>query len=168
MTEWRPIVGWEGKYRINKCGLIQNILGRALNPWKDDQGYMRVRLTDTKNNKRKIVKVHRLVAEAFIENPNNYPFINHIDNNRSNNCATNLEWCTQKMNLAHMTMQGRRIGYWKNKRSPNSILFDEQVRMIRSAYETGKYSYQKLANMYEVSKRVIGRIVNRETYSDVQ
>ena len=64
---------------------------------KGHGGYVKVRLYD--DGKWKNFFVHRLVAEAFIENPNNFPIINHIDENKSNNNVRNLEWCTTKYNV---------------------------------------------------------------------
>jgi hypothetical protein len=74
---------------------------------KNTQGYMSVVLWN--NNKRKDVKVHRIVAEAFIPNPNNYPVINHKDENPSNNKVENLEWCTQQYNVTYGSAIQKRI-----------------------------------------------------------
>lgn len=63
---------------------------------KERNGYLRVGLS--KNNKIKFYGVHRLVAETFIDNPNNYPCVNHIDGNKENNKTINLEWCTHSYN----------------------------------------------------------------------
>lgn len=63
------------------------------------QGYALVSLS--KNGKKKKFRIHRLVAEAFIPNPNNYPCVNHIDGNKLNNNVNNLEWCTEKQNMEH-------------------------------------------------------------------
>lgn len=65
------------------------------------------RLTLCKNGKKRQVAVHRIVAEAFLENENNFPIVNHIDNNGENNNVENLEWCTQSHNLIHAQKQGR-------------------------------------------------------------
>lgn len=76
---------------------------------------MRVYLTQ--NSIKKMYAVHRLVASAFIDNPNNKPCVNHIDNDRSNNHLDNLEWCTYKENNNWAKKQGRRIftEEWKRK-----------------------------------------------------
>ena len=67
-------------------------------------GYVRMELF--KDHKPKIFNVHRMVAEIFIPNPENKPFVNHIDGNKRNNCVSNLEWCTQKENIAHAFRTG--------------------------------------------------------------
>ena len=79
--------------------------GKILTPIDNGRGYMKVELKH--NGKKRKAYVHRLVAEAFIENPNNKPFVNHIDNNPSNNFVDNLEWCTHQENVDWMNIQGR-------------------------------------------------------------
>ena len=71
----------------------------------NDRGYLTVNLSN--NGIRQIKKIHRLVAEAFIPNPNNYPQINHKDENKLNNNVDNLEWCTQKYNCQYGTRNYR-------------------------------------------------------------
>jgi DNA invertase Pin-like site-specific DNA recombinase len=93
--------------------------------------------------------------------------VNHIDHCRQNNNVENLEWCSQKENLAHARRAGRMTNYWKGRRSPNAALLDEQVRQIRREYALGGVSWDKLARKHELSKRAIGRVLRRETYTDV-
>lgn len=102
---WKDIVGYEGLYSVSNLGRVKS-LKRLLNDgrlWKErilkpetNHGYLRVRLCD--NNGKKHKRVHILVAEAFIPNPNDYPYVNHKDENKSNNRVDNLEWCTAKYN----------------------------------------------------------------------
>lgn len=99
---WRPVVGWEGKYWVSNTGLVK---GRKseLKHWISKLGYHTVSLErgSKKDGTRcsKFANVHRLVAEAFVPNPNRYPQVNHKDENPSNNRADNLEWCTAKYNM---------------------------------------------------------------------
>lgn len=100
---WRPIDGYTGLYEVSSLGKIRSLLrkkdnnhGRLLSPSPNTDGYLTVVLT--KDSQRKSFKVHRLVAQAFIPNPNSYPQVNHKDENKSNNQVTNLEWCTAKYN----------------------------------------------------------------------
>ena len=79
-------------YSRNKC-YNEIIMKKA----SDKQGYQIISLS--KNKKRKTYRVHRLIAKTFIENPQNKKEVNHIDGNKSNNCISNLEWCTRKENL---------------------------------------------------------------------
>lgn len=93
--EWREIKGFEGCYSVSNYGRIRNRT-RLLNPCKTQKGYLCVNLT--KDGKAKKFLVHRLVAIAFIENVNNYPTVNHIDENKQNNASDNLEWCSYSYN----------------------------------------------------------------------
>ena len=99
---WKPIKDYEGLYEISNLGRVRNLnykgsgKGKILKNTKDSKGYLIVGLT--KNGKRKLFKIHRLVAEAFIPNPEDKPFIDHINTIRDDNRIENLRWCTQKEN----------------------------------------------------------------------
>jgi len=94
--EWKPIIGFES-YKVNRKGNVINHYGKLLSQCPNKKGYMRVCLNND-SIKSKQFFVHRLVAEAFIPNPNDYPAINHKDKNLANNFAENLEWCTDTYN----------------------------------------------------------------------
>lgn len=96
---WKDIQGFEGLYEVSNYGNVRSLkFGKIkyLKPAKDGGGYYFVILC--KNGIVKHFKVHRLVANAFIENPNGYNEINHIDEDKTNNKVENLEWCTHKYN----------------------------------------------------------------------
>ncbi len=99
---WKNIKGYGGIYQVSDEGEVRSLnyrnTGRVqvLKPNKNNCGYLLVTLY--KNGKRKSFSVHRLVAEAFLPNPDNLPEINHKDENKANNCASNLEWCDRKYN----------------------------------------------------------------------
>lgn len=161
---WLPVVGHEDRYDVSDLGRVRSKDGKIAGQHLNAQGYAFCRLSGS----RKEVRVHRLVAEAFIPNPNAKPFVNHIDNDRANNVATNLEWCTQLENLRHAEKQGRmQRDYWVGKRSPSAVLSDTQIREIRTLYATGEWSWLTLGRKFGICKRSIGRIINRESYSDV-
>ena len=97
MEEWRPVVGYEGLYEVSNTGQIRSsrtarILKQLVLPNK----YLQVSLY--KDKKRKQTLVHRLVAAAFIENGDDLPMVNHKDENKQNNNASNLEWCDCRYN----------------------------------------------------------------------
>lgn len=90
---WRDIKGFEGSYQVSNLGQVKSLRNgseRVLKPRMNVYGYMQVDLCD---GKRKHYKVHRLVAQAFLPNPDNLPQVNHKDENKTNNAVSNLEWC---------------------------------------------------------------------------
>ena len=100
MEVWKDVKDYEGLYVISNLGRIRSTsgqyTGRILSPTDNGKGYKIVGLS--KNGNRQNHYVHRLIAIAFIDNPNNFKEINHIDENQSNNCPSNLEWCNRKYN----------------------------------------------------------------------
>ncbi len=119
-----------GIYQVSNLGRIRNnskfnYKGRMLKPFHDTHEYMQVRLY--KDNKSKSHKVHRLVAETFIPNPNNLPQINHIDENPKNNRADNLEWCTASYNINY----GNRMKKYIEKRNKKTLQYDLEGNFIK-------------------------------------
>ncbi len=88
---WKPIKGYEGIYEISNYGNCRRVGKRNIKPKIEKNGYVRYHLS--KNNKPITILAHRAVAMAFIDNPNGYNTVNHIDENKSNNRMDNLEWC---------------------------------------------------------------------------
>lgn len=106
MEQWKKIDGYDGSYLISSLGNVFHVGRGALRLSTDSGGYHYVRLR--RGGISKFPKVHRLVAEAFIPNPNKYPCINHKDENKKNNAVSNLEWCTPKYNTNYGTCIKRR------------------------------------------------------------
>lgn len=100
---WKDIKGYEGKYQISNLGRVRNNKS-IIKPQKDNIGYMKVILY--KNKTRKTKKIHRLVAEAFLDNINNKPEVNHINGNKEDNKVSNLEWINHKNNCIHAVKKG--------------------------------------------------------------
>ena len=100
--QWKPIERFNGEYMVSNFGRVRSLKrhkDRIMPQTIQRRGYLAC--TFWMNNKAKCVKVHRLVAETFIPNPNNLPEINHIDGDKLNNLASNLEWCTRSQNVKH-------------------------------------------------------------------
>lgn len=129
MEIWKDIKGYEGIYQVSSEGRVRSLdrigergyryKGKILTPRPNKRGYMWVVLVG------KNYAVHRLVAQTFIPNPNNYPIVNHKDENPSNNCVENLEWCDAKYNCNYGTANKRRgetLGYDKDNPYSKSVL----------------------------------------------
>lgn len=113
---WRDIAGFEGLYQVSNMGRVkslerifidkighrQHIKERILKPKANPSGYLQVSLYNSRG-KMNYFYIHRLVCEAFHENPENKPCVNHIDENKTNNVASNLEWCTYAENNKYGT-----------------------------------------------------------------
>lgn len=112
------------------------IKGRLLKPNNSNsKHYWRIRIPGVNNrSEEKMYSVHRLVAEAFIPNPNNFPQINHIDGNKDNNTVDNLEWCDQSHNFKHAYKMGLVSKEKQSKHSHLRKLTEEQVVYIKSEY----------------------------------
>lgn len=103
LEEWKDIPDYEGKYQVSNMGRVKSLnyarrkQVKVLRPGiEKTRGYLSVTLL--KDGKQKTKPVHRLVAIAFIPNPNDLPQVNHKDENKLNNCVDNLEWCNAKYN----------------------------------------------------------------------
>lgn len=126
--EWRDIKGYYG-YQVSSLGRIKSLgnksnhLSEILMRQSTVLGYKTVGLR--KANKSKMLKVHRLVAEAFIPNPKALPQVNHIDGDKTNNSVSNLEWCTAKENVDHARTTGLKQPNKKGKDDPRSIAISQ-------------------------------------------
>ena len=130
---WKDVKGYEGYYQVSNMGRVKSM--RVLKTPKNgkicrknvflstkashDKQYITVALC--RDGEKKPIQVHRLVAEAFVPNPNSLPFVNHKDENPSNNCADNLEWCTHEYNLQY-SMERNKPYKTKRERPKNELL----------------------------------------------
>lgn len=125
-VEWKLIDGFGGTYSVSNYGEVRNNrTGKLMKPRKNEKGYLRIGLT--KNGKQKCMRVHRLVAQAFIPNPENKPEVNHIDFNKENNCVNNLEWVTCKENSDHS---------FGNRKRSNEKITKKLVIQVKNTYRT--------------------------------
>lgn len=117
---WKDIEGYEGKYQISNLGNVKSLnyanrgYTQNLVPKINNCGYLWVELRG--NGKPKPMLIHRLVAEAFIENENGYPIINHKDENPQNCSADNLEWCNNSYNVLYSLRKEGRIRETKHSK----------------------------------------------------
>lgn len=147
-------------YYITDCGKVfSKKSNKFLKPRKHTGGYLRVSLNSKDHY------IHRLVAEYFIDNPNEYKEVNHIDADKTNNNFINLEWCTRKENIKHSVKLG--LNYVPNLKGENhgsSKLKKDQVIQIKELYETGNYYQWELGEMFGVCESQIGNIVRGEAW----
>lgn len=149
-------------YSITKEGQVfSHTIGKFLKP-TITEGYCRVTLSF--NSKAYTFSIHRLVALYFIPNPQQYPEVNHIDNNPSNNDVSNLEWVTPKMNSEHCVRQGRQS---KGEHRPTSKFSESQVLEIRRLYQTGNFTQRDLAKKFQATQASIWGITSRKTWKHI-
>lgn len=165
--EWRNIEGYEGRYQVSNFGRIKSFTrgkGKIFKVKSSPNGYYLTHLT--KNSQTKTFRVHRLVAQEFIPNPENKPFVNHKDGKKWNNLAENLEWVTQKENNIH----AHKIGLSKPPTASQKAEFTEDdIRYIRENIKIGDKVFGQLAmaRKFGVSPASIRQIITGKTYKYV-
>lgn len=140
MEIWKDIPGYEGLYQVSNEGRVKTArrkgtFGGLARMRPMQHGYIGVDLC--REGKRKTHMVHRLVAQAFISNPDNLPEINHKDENKTNNHANNLEWCTRRYNLMYGEGHKRRVAS-KSKPVTQHTKNGEFVAWYPSVKEAGR------------------------------
>lgn len=156
-TIWKPIPGYPS-YLVSNKGAIFSRHKRKLGLLRQhigNHGYRQVTLYPGKSGRL----VHRLVAEAFVPNPENKPEVNHEDGCKTNNVATNLTWATEQENTDH----GIRTGLIAVRGTDNAMakLNPQKVREIRAKYVPRRYTVYDLASEYGVSTATISLILKR-------
>ena len=122
MEEWKNVIGYEGLYEVSNKGNVRNVRrNKLLRLPKNYYGYIQVCLY--KNGISTGFLVHRLVAQAFIHNPDNLPQVNHKDEDKTNNNVDNLEWCDQ----AYNNLYGTRLEKSINTKIKNGYVNEENV-----------------------------------------
>lgn len=178
---WKPVKNYEGIYEISNLGRVKSLprekycghvnsapqltKERILKVKKDRLGYSRVKLS--KNGISNLKYIHRIIAEAFIDNPKNKGEVNHIDGNKDNNKTSNLEWCSRSENVKHafeLKLHKTLKGELNNK----SKLNKKDVNSIRRIYKESNITQTELAKKYNVTSANIHSIVNFKTWKDVE
>ena len=178
MEKWRDIPNYEGFYQVSNQGNVRSLnrmvkqnrrtdgkqlkKGKVLSPAIDKYGYSSCALS--KHNKLKSIRVHRLVAFAWLDNPNNWNEVNHKDGNKQNNNVDNLEWSTRSLNIRHAIDTGL-LKYNKGDKHHQSKLTNEQVEELRITYDCAK-PLKYYANKYGMSISAMSKIIRNETYKN--
>lgn len=139
------------QYEINEKGVIRNLSGLELKTRQNKQGYTKVNLYDAKISKKVTKYVHRLVAQTFLMNELNHPYVNHINGIKNDNRVENLEWVTPGENLQHAKNTGLRNILGENH--PNNKHSKELVIAIRTA----RNNNECLNDVYKKYKNEIRR-----------
>lgn len=173
---WKDIKGYEDLYEVSSTGRVRTKEKvrwnskcfakrkvRYLTIKEHPCGYIYAALSKDKKQQRHLV--HRLVAEVFIPNEHNKPFVNHIDGNKLDNTLINLEWVTRSENAKHAF----RIGLQSNKgeKHPKHKITNKIVQEIREKFRPRKYSSRKLAVEYGLSKTNILDIIHKRIWSHI-
>lgn len=162
--KWKEVKGYEGRYIVSNYGEIislpryknnhnqlQYVEPKDMIPHVNNKnGYVYVMLY--KDTEEKNIRLHRIVAEAFIPNPNNLPQVNHIDGNKQNNRVDNLEWCTGSKNIKHAYKTGLR-----KPRTKKIIQYDKNGKTIKEFESLTQASKETGISMAELSNCINGK-----------
>lgn len=168
MEVWKDIKGFENYYQVSDLGNVRSITrfidnplgglkqltGKPMNPYLNKKGYLLVTL---RNQHRKVAKIHRLVAKAFIPNPENKPEVNHKNGVKTDNSKDNLEWSTNRENIDHSWSTGLNKNYGENH--ANSKFTESDILAIRLNENCLKQ--KELAKIYNTTQGVISKIQSR-------
>ncbi len=163
IEEWRDIKDYEGIYMVSNLGRIKSLIGfnghnyikreKILNPYKQEgsKNYYRSVVKLKKDGKGKQFKVHRLVAEAFILNPENKLEVNHLDGNPLNNKVNNLEWCTRQENIDHAIETGLTTIH-----TINTIDRETMVTLLNNGY-----TYDDISEILGIAKGTVCNYIRK-------
>ena len=155
---WKDVKGYEGLYQVSNFGNVKSLIrNKILRLSNSHNGYRLVSL------QRKTFRVHRLVAEAFLDNTEKLPFVNHKDENKQNNNVDNLEWCTASYNLNYGDRNNKvakKVSIWrkkkgsdysprKRKRVAQYTLDDKFVKEFRSINEASRETNSSIGTIYK-------------------
>ncbi len=170
-TTWKPVPGWEHRFLVSEDGRVWSLARkREIKYVTHPTGYLMFATREGgRGSRARCLRVHRCVAEAFVPNPDDKPFVNHIDAVKQNNHVSNLEWATAQENTQHAESLGllhRPLGMQQTQ----AKLTDEIVRYCRRAYRAGDpaRNYRALAERFGVSHHTIRNAVVGRNWSHVE
>ena len=169
--EWANINGYEGLYLISNIGKVLSLTTKKIRITNlNKRGYEQVSLC--RDGKIQTHRIHRLVAIAFIPNPERKEQVNHIDGVKTNNCVTNLEWNTNQENKIHAVKNGLTTKKYslpsiQGSKHGRSKLNEKDVLIIRELSLNDNFSNSKLGKMFNVSSVLISLIVQRKRWTHI-
>ncbi len=159
MSEYKTIKGFP-THEVNREGAVRRLDGRVVTQSMTERGYLRVTVCG------KNLKVHRLVAEAFIDNPDGLAEVNHIDGNKANNCVSNLEWSDRLSNMRHAFATGLMPPLRGGEKARRAVLKDADAVFIKQHYKRGhkEFGAGALASKYGVHISTICKITSGKNW----
>ncbi|UUV46403.1 HNH endonuclease [Bacillus phage vB_BanS-Thrax3] len=164
---WKPLKGiieCGDNYEISNLGRLKSLTRNTIMKCQvSDRGYLKVKLYY--QGKTKTCRIHRLVALAFVNNPDKKPEVNHKDGNKLNNRFDNLEWSTRMDNIKHSFDMN--LNKTKGEGNHHAKITEDDVREIRKLYKTGRYTQRELEKIFGINHSTIGCITRGETWKHV-
>ena len=165
MEIWKEIPGFS-RYSASNCGKIRNNkTNYTKKPSITPDGYLNTGLYCDKKKKTATKLVHRLIAACFCENKNNYNEVNHIDGDKKNNSASNLEWCTRKHNVNHAIKSG--LLKYSHGEGRASKITETQALAIITMLNSG-FGPSEISRKYNISKYICKDISRGRTWNHLQ
>lgn len=180
---WKPVLGYEGQYEISDMGRLRYVPKTVMRYRKDTSRSHEVRIKGKttigtvsghgyahtklwKDGESRPVKMHRLVAIAFVPNPYNLPQVNHKDGVKTNNKAENLEWCDNSYNQKHANAHG--LTNRKGERQNTCKIKEADVLEIREFYSKNPTAFRKIyAEKLNITATTVCNIINRKIWKHI-
>lgn len=183
METWKDVIDFEGLYEVSDMG---NIRRSSLIEWrKNKRGFIykrtlkkrtikgysykgtdHLRVNIYKDGKACQVLVHRLVAIAFVENPLKMECVNHVDGDKFNNKASNLEWCTRSENILHAYKIGL-MDWNKGSTHPQSKLTESDIPIIKGLYNHLCCTCEQVGSIYSVTRTAVRKIIDNKSWTHI-